>query len=123
MRESDGTSVSATSALPEFPQGFQTFVATLLGLIPQAPSAFLVSFVFPYVELLQGVTDDRLHVVRKVLRRFGVEGPHAVKGYEDGLGAPEDAIKDQISVLTTASSITVKHVVLGDTPWGAKVGS
>lgn len=110
MREADGTSVSAISGIPEFPQGFEDFVAELYSTIPELRLSYVASFLFPHIQLLSGVPDDRLHVVQKVFRRFGLEDPHPEKGYSDGLGEPEDNLKDTISQLKLADSVRVESI-------------
>lgn len=121
MRESDGTSVSPLSALPEFPQGFETFIADLFSIIPELPGSFVCSFVFPQTQLLKGVTDDRLHVVSKIFRRFGLEEPHEEKGYNDGLGEPEDSVKEQQGRLKRCTKVRIKDIQLNESRTQATV--
>lgn len=121
MRESDGTSVSAMMAIPEFPQQFERFVHAVLELVPELSPSFLIPFVFPYAELLQGAAqDDRLHVVRKVFRRFGLEDAHETMGFNDGLGDPEDQIKAQLAELQFVSQFRAGEVAFAS-PWHATV--
>jgi len=99
MREADGATASVVSGLPEFPQNFEETAAALWRVVPLLSARDVSDFVFPFPSLLSGTaSDDRLHVVRKVFRRFGLEAADAVKGFDDGLGAADQAPVDKPAV-------------------------
>ncbi len=112
MREADGISISPTAGIPEFPQGFEFFVAEAYSIVPELSGSYISHYLLPQLQLLKGVPDDRLHMLQKVLRRFGLEEPHTEKGYGDGLGEPEDNIKQMLKNQQTCKSVSLSKVQL-----------
>ncbi|GBG25911.1 von Willebrand factor A domain-containing protein 8 [Hondaea fermentalgiana] len=70
LRHSEGG--AASTAVPEFPQGYESTVGILLEYFPHLSPRALADFVYPFPALLEGSTDERGNMIDKVLYRFAL---------------------------------------------------
>lgn len=71
LRHSEGG--AASTAVPEFAQGYENTVGRLLESFPHLSPRALADFVYPFPALLEGSTDERGAVIDKVLHRFALD--------------------------------------------------